>query len=80
MSDTVTQSPAEPDAATIAHIQAQLTALREAGMLSPEGCRLLARAEAVEAANREMAGVKRRLEERLREIDEEAERARQGLQ
>ena len=80
MSDTVTPPPAEPDAATIAHIQAQLTALRAAGMLSPEGCRLLARAEAVEAANRDMAEVKRRLEERLKEIDREAERARKGLQ
>lgn len=80
MSDTVTPSPAAPDAATIAHIQAQLTALRAAGMLSPEGCRLLARAEAVEAANRDMAEVKRRLEERLKEIDRKAERARKGLQ
>jgi small-conductance mechanosensitive channel len=80
MSDTVTQSPAEPDAATIAHIQAQLTALRAAGMLSPEGCRLLARAEAVEAANREMAELKRRLEESLRKIDEEAVRARGKMQ
>lgn len=80
MSDTVMPSPAEPDAATIAHIQAQLTALRAAGMLSPEGCRLLARAEAVEAANGELADVRRRLEERLRKIDEETARARKGLQ
>jgi hypothetical protein len=80
VSDTIAQSPAEPDAATIAHIQAQLTALRAVGMLSPDGCRLLARAEAVEAANKAMAEVKRRLEERLKEIDREAERARKGLQ
>lgn len=72
-------STAEPDAATIAHIQAQLTALRAAGMLSPEGCRLLARAEAVEAANREMAEVRRRLEEKLKEIDAEAKQVKRGL-
>lgn len=80
MNDTVTPPPAESDAATIAHIQAQLTALRAAGMLSPEGCRLLARAEAVEAANREMAELKRRLEESLRKIDEDAVRARGKMQ
>ena len=50
MSDTVTRLPAEPDAVTTADLQAQLAALRAAGMLSQEGCRLLARAEAVEAA------------------------------
>ncbi|MCV9936123.1 hypothetical protein OIU35_07080 [Boseaceae bacterium BT-24-1] len=80
MSNPVTEPDVSPDAATIAHIQAQFTALREAGMLSPEGCRLLARAEAVEAANMELADVKRRLAERLREIDREAERARKAMQ
>lgn len=72
--------PSSRDTLTIADIQAQLSTLREAGMLSPEGVRLLAQAEAIEAANREMADVKRRLEARLREIDGEAERARQRMQ
>ena len=54
--------------------------LRDAGMLSPEGRRLLAQAEAVEVANREMAEVKARLEARLRQIDEDAEQARRQLQ
>lgn len=71
---------AEPDPASIAEIKAQLVALRGAGMLSPEGCRLLARAEAVEVASREMAGVRQRLEARLNEIEEDAARARRGLQ
>ncbi|BCB20053.1 hypothetical protein [Bosea sp. ANAM02] len=71
---------AEDDPATIAHIQAQLTALRAARLLSPEGCRLLAQAEAVEAANREMAGIRRRLQKRLEEIDDEAEQARRMMQ
>jgi len=80
VSGTDMRPAAEPDPVSIAEIKAQLVALRAAGMLSPEGCRLLARAEAVEVANREMAGVRQRLEVRLKEIEEEAERARQKLQ
>lgn len=80
MSAIVMDADTPPDPAAIAHIQAQLTALRAAGMLSPEGCRLLARAEAVEVAIGEMAGVRERLEERLREIDEEAEQVRRKMQ
>lgn len=79
MSDTDMRPAAEPDPATIAEIKAQLVALRAAGMLSPEGCRLLARAEAVEVANREMAGVRQRLEDKLKQIDTEAKQAKREL-
>jgi hypothetical protein len=37
VSDTVTQSPDEPDAATIAHIHARLTAVREGRYVVPGG-------------------------------------------
>ncbi len=80
MSGTDMRPAAEAAPATIADIQRQLVALRAAGMLSPEGCRLLARAEAVEVANREMAGVRRRLEERLKEIEEDVAAVRKKLQ
>lgn len=72
MSDTVTQSPAEPDAATIAHVQAQLTALRAAGMLSRKDADCWSKRR-LAAANREIAEVRRRLEE----IEEDAARVRE---
>ncbi|MGX5736059.1 hypothetical protein [Bosea thiooxidans] len=68
---------AEP---TIADIADHLRAMREAGTLSPDAARLLARAEAHEEATRAMAEVQARLEERLAEIDAEATTAKPTLQ
>lgn len=67
-------------AITISDIHAQLVALRRAGMLSPEGRRMLAQAEAVEAAKGEMEAVQRRLKARLEEIDGEAAEERRKMQ
>jgi len=84
MSEIAAKEPSSdvpvPDPTAIAEIQRQLVKLRDAGMLSPEGRRLLAQAEAVEVANREMAEVKGRLEARLRQIEKEADEARKQLQ
>lgn len=79
MSETA-KGDAHSPALTISDIHAQLVALRRAGMLSPEGRRMLAQAEAVEAAKREMEAVQRRLEARLKEIDGDVKKARRKLQ
>lgn len=81
MSETVkgeadANAAAAGPALTITDIHAQLLALRKAGMLSPEGCRMLAQAEAIEEAKRGMAEVQARLEKRLSEIEAGAARGR----
>ena len=78
---TTVAAPQETaDGLSIADIMAHLRALREAGTLSPDGARLLARAEAHEEATRGMAEVQARLEQRLAEIEAEAAQVRRRLQ
>lgn len=70
----------DEDPPDIAHMYATMAALRDAGQLSPEGCRVLAQTEAVAVARREMEEVNMRLQARLEEIDKETEALRKALQ
>lgn len=77
---TLMTAPEAADGLSVSDIMAHLRAMREAGTLSPDGARLLARAEAHDEATQGMAEVQARLEKRLAEIEEEAKEGRRRLQ